>query len=175
VPVILALYLGAIVAANLTLARFGPDAAIPVGFLLIGLDLVARDRLHDKLAARSRTQLVAGMGAIIAAGGALSYVLSLALGSGPLVGRIALASCFAFTVAATLDAITYAVLPARRPWLRSAGSNVPAAAADSYLFLALAFPGPVALGLVAGQFVAKSLGGAVWAAILYRHRPAVDG
>ena len=40
-------YLGAIILANLTLLWFGPSAAIVNAFLLIGLDLSLRDRLHE--------------------------------------------------------------------------------------------------------------------------------
>lgn len=154
-------YLGAIVAANLTIAALGKLAVIPVGLVLIGLDLVARDQLHDRWTGR---RLVLGMAALIALGGALSYALNAG------AGRVALASCVAFTVAAVLDAVTYGLLgraPVSR-FGRSAGSNLPAAAADSFLFLAIAFPGPAPLVLVAWQFAAKALGGAAWAAVLYR-------
>lgn len=163
-------YLAAIIAANLIIGLVGPAAVIPVGLALIGLDLVARDKLHDRLAARGRRALVAGMGALIAAGGAISYGIALATGDGPLVGRIALASCAAFTLATVIDAVVYHRLAQARPFVRSSVSNVPAAAADSYLFLALAFPGPAPLLLVAGQFAAKAIGGLAWAAVLYGRR-----
>lgn len=41
------MYLVAIVLANLTVAAFGPRMVIVNAFLFIGLDLTARDRLHD--------------------------------------------------------------------------------------------------------------------------------
>jgi hypothetical protein len=44
---LIALYLAAIVAANLSVAYFGPASTIVNAFLFIGLDLTARDRLHD--------------------------------------------------------------------------------------------------------------------------------
>lgn len=47
---LVAAYLGAIVAANLTLAEWGrahPEVALYNAFAFIGLDLVARDSLHD--------------------------------------------------------------------------------------------------------------------------------
>ena len=44
---IVALYLAAVVAANLSVAAFGPAASIVNAFLFVGLDLTARDRLHD--------------------------------------------------------------------------------------------------------------------------------
>ena len=40
-------YLTAIILANLTTAHFGKLATIPNAFFFIGLDLTARDRLHD--------------------------------------------------------------------------------------------------------------------------------
>ena len=42
-----ALYLAAIVVANLTVALGGPGLAVVNALLWIGLDLVLRDRLHD--------------------------------------------------------------------------------------------------------------------------------
>ena len=41
------LYLFAIVAANLLVARFGPSVTIINAFLFIGLDLTTRDGLHE--------------------------------------------------------------------------------------------------------------------------------
>lgn len=157
-------YLAAIVAANLTITGLGPDAVIPVGFALIGLSLVLRDRLHDRLAARGL--LLGGLllGGLILAGGAISYAINAD------AGRVALASFVAFTVAQALDGLVYQVLRGRTPVVRSAVSNVPAAAADSWLFLALAFPGPAPILLVLGQFAAKAVGGLVWAAVIYRDR-----
>ncbi len=161
---LIALYLVAIVAANLALAAFGPVAAIPVGFVLIGLDLTTRDKLHDRWADRGRVGLIVRMGALIAAGGALSALLNAD------AVRIAVASTVAFTVAAVLDAVTYAALEGRPPAVRSSLSNVPAALADSWLFLALAFPGPAPLALVGILFAAKTVGGALWAVALYWQR-----
>ena len=45
-----ALYLAAIVAANLLVATYGPAVAVLNAFWLIGLDLSLRDRLHDRWA-----------------------------------------------------------------------------------------------------------------------------
>lgn len=41
------LYLVAIVLANLSVAQFGPSVTILNAFLFIGLDLTARDKLHE--------------------------------------------------------------------------------------------------------------------------------
>lgn len=153
-------YMVAIVTANLTITALGPAAVIPVGFLLIGLTLVVRDKLHDYLG--HGLTLVAGMGILIAAGGLVSYLLNAA------AGPIAIASVVAFTLGTIVDAVGYAALEGKAsPFGRSAGSNIPAALVDSYAFLALAFPGPAPLDLVALQAAAKAAGGALWAAVLY--------
>ena len=150
------LYLGAIVAANLLVATFGPSVVIVNAFLFIGLDLTCRDRLHDAWRAR---WLVAKMGVLIAVGGALSYVLNAG------AGQIAIASTVAFSVAAVLDGLTYAVLGDRARLVRVNGSNVLGAAADSLIFPTLAF-GALLPVIVLGQFIAKVAGGFVWSVIL---------
>jgi queuosine precursor transporter len=63
------LYLAAIVAANLTVAAFGPGVSVVNAFLLIGLDLTVRDRLHDAWEGR---ELWLRMAVLIATGGAIS-------------------------------------------------------------------------------------------------------
>ena len=155
-----AIYLAAIVAANLTIAVLGPAASIITAFLLIGLDLVLRDRLHD---AWLNDHLFVRMGALIAAGGVISYALN------PAAASIAIASTVAFTVAAIVDTLAYHALRRLPFQVRANGSNVPAALADSILFPTLAFGGflwPVVLG----QFVAKTAGGALWAFLIAQWR-----
>lgn len=156
---IVAAYLLAIVAANLSIAHFGPEASIYNAFVFVGFDLVARDRLHDRW--RSRRW----MALLIAAGSALSYVASLLAGSGPLAGRIALASFFAFALASVADAVVYHARR-RTPWLERANiSNVVAAAVDSILFPTLAF-GVLLWPIIFGQFVAKVAGGSIWSLLI---------
>lgn len=152
----IALYLAAIVAANLAVTAWGPGASIPIAFLLIGLDLTARDRLHDRWRGRG---LPWRMGALIAAGGAISYLLNQG------AGRVAVASVAAFTLASITDAAVYQLLRDRPYLQRVNGSNVPAALVDSVAFPTLAF-GAVLPWIMAGQLVAKIAGGALWALIL---------
>ncbi len=156
VPTLVAAYLFAIVAANLLVATYGPAVAIVNAFLLIALDLTARDRLHEAWAGRG---LWPRMLALIATGGALSYLLNAA------AGPIALASCAAFGAAGLADALTYHA--ARRlPWLARANlSNLAGAALDSAVFVLLAF-GPAAWPLIPLQLAAKAAGGALWAWLL---------
>jgi queuosine precursor transporter len=153
---LVAAYLAAIVLANLLVSRLGPPAAVANAFLLIGLDLSARDRLHEQWRGRF---LWPRMFTLIAAGGLLSLLLGGA-------GRIALASCLAFIFTGISDAAAYHALR-RLPWLQRAnGSNLVAAAIDSLCFPLLAFGWPLLWGVVLGQFVAKLAGGALWSFLL---------
>jgi len=153
------LYLAAIVAANLLVATFGPAVSIVNAFALIALDLTSRDRLHEAWAGRG---LAWRMAALIAAGSAISYLLNRS------AGPIALASLAAFGASAVADALVYHRLR-RRSWLvRANGSNVLSAAVDSLVFPILAFGWPPLWAIVIGQFVAKSVGGALWAWVLAR-------
>lgn len=144
----IAAYAAAMTIANLTIAAFGPWVSPINAFILIGLDLALRDWLHVRLR-------IWQMGALIAATGALTYVLN------PAAGQIAVASAVAFTAAALVDWGTFARL--RGSWmLRANGSNVAGAAVDSLVFPTLAF-GVLMPHIVAMQFVAKVAGGALWA------------
>jgi queuosine precursor transporter len=155
-----AVFVGSIVAANLLVAHFGPWFSPINAFVLIGLDLSLRDWLHDKW----RHELWR-VGALIATAGVISYVLN------PAAGRIAVASTAAFTIAATVDALVYHRLIDARWLVRSNGSNVGGAAADSIAFPLIAFgwfPGLPAI--IALQFAAKVAGGAVWSVALAKFR-----
>lgn len=148
------LYLGAIVAANLLIAHFGPSAAYAVAFLFIGLDLTTRDRLHEAWRGRNLTR---NMGLLILTGSALTLALNAA------AWRIAAASVVAFAVAATVDTITY---HRTRSIMQS---NAWSAAFDSLLFPTIAFGSFLPL-VTLGQFVAKVLGGFVWSLLLRQGR-----
>jgi uncharacterized PurR-regulated membrane protein YhhQ (DUF165 family) len=153
---LIALYLGAIVTANLSVATFGPDVVIVNAFVLIALDLTTRDRLHEIWHNRG---LVWKMGALIATGSAISYLLNAG------AGRIALASLVAFALAAVVDTVVFSCLK-RNKWLvRSNASNVASAAVDSILFPAIAF-GAFLPWIILGQFLAKVAGGFLWSVVL---------
>jgi uncharacterized PurR-regulated membrane protein YhhQ (DUF165 family) len=158
-----AVYVAALVAANLLVARFGAAATPVIGFFLIGLDLTLRDRLHDAWAGPG---LWPRMLALIGGAGALSYVLD------PASGRIALASLVAFVAAALADAAVYQALrrAGRYGWLaRANGSNAAGAAVDSLLFPALAF-GALMPAISVAQFGAKLAGGFLWSLLLRGRR-----
>lgn len=158
---LVAAYLAAIVAANLSISHWGASAAIYNAFLFIGLDLSTRDSLHDLW----RGRLVRNMALLIATGSVLSYVLGLALGTGPFVGRIALASAVAFGSAAIADSLLYHLLR-RRPWYERANqSNIAGSAVDSLVFVAL-WPFGFQFTLAFTLFAAKVAGGVVWSFVL---------
>mgnify|MGYP001267462562 FL=1 len=147
------IYATAMTLSNLSVAAFGPAISPLNAFVLIGLDLALRDWLHVRLKAWQ-------MLALIVAAGALTYMLN------PAAGKIAVASSVAFTAAALVDWATFARL--RGTWLfRANGSNVAGAAVDSLIFPTLAF-GALMPHIVALQFVAKVVGGAIWAWVLAR-------
>lgn len=150
------LYLAAAVAANISVAYFGPSVTIINAFLFIGLDLTTRDRLHDAWGGRC---LWPKMFALIAAGSVLSYLLN--RNAGP----IALASFVAFGASGIVDAIVYQFLHNRAWMVRVNGSNIFSALADSIIFPTLAFGAFLPL-IVLGQFCAKVLGGFAWAAVI---------
>lgn len=149
----IAIYAAAMIAANLSVATWGPAVSPINAFFLIGLDLALRDWLHVRMRPVQ-------MGALIACTGLLTYMLN------PAAGMIAIASSVAFTAAALVDWATFAKL--RGSWLyRANGSNVAGAAVDSLLFPTIAF-GVLMPHIVAMQFVAKVAGGAIWSALLNR-------
>lgn len=154
-----AMYLTAIVAANLTVTYFGPAVSVLNAFLFIGLDLTARDALHEQWNGR---HLVRNMTLLIAFGSLLSWFLNRD------AGQIAIASFLAFAAAAIVDAVVYHRLDGRSRWLKINGSNVPSAVVDSLVFPLVAFGWPPLVGIMAGQFAAKVLGGAVWSVVIVR-------
>lgn len=159
---LIALYLVAIVAANLTVATFGPNTTIINAFLFIGLDLTTRDRLHELWHGRG---LIWKMGALIAVGSIISYLLNAN------AGQIALASFLAFALAAIADTIVYSLLHSVKWLWRSNGSNLVSAAVDSLIFPSIAF-GAILPLVILGQFVAKVAGGFFWSLVIDFSRKA---
>lgn len=150
------IYIASLVAANLAVAHFGPAAMPVIAFVLIGLDLTLRDRLHDQWRGRS---LWPRMFALIAAAGVISYAMN------PVSGKIAMASVLAFSLSSLADAVAYQLLVERSWTVRANGSNVAGAAVDSAVFPLLAF-GTAMPSIVLAQFAAKILGGMLWAAAI---------
>jgi uncharacterized PurR-regulated membrane protein YhhQ (DUF165 family) len=152
------LYLAAIVAANLSVAYFGPSSTIINAFLFIGLDITTRDALHERWQGRS---LWLNMALLVLTGSIISYLLNRE------AGQVALASFAAFALSGIADTIVYQLLCRYPKFAKVNGSNVVSAAVDSIAFPTIAF-GMFIPWVVAGQFVAKVLGGLVWSLLLNR-------
>ena len=150
------IYIASLVVANIAIAWLGPTAMPVIAFLLIGLDLTLRDRLHDLWHGK---HLWPRMFALIVAAGIVSYALN------PVSGRIAIASVIAFSVASMADAVAYHLLEERSWSIRANASNVVGATADSLIFPLLAF-GTALPSIVLAQLAAKITGGMLWALII---------
>lgn len=153
---IAAIYIAVICAANLLVAHFGPWITPINAFVLVGLDMVLRDILHE-LYGLIRSVLLS------AVAGVISYAIN------PAAGIIAIASVVAFVAASVANAWVYQLLISK-PWLKKSNAgNIAAAAVDSGLFPVIAF-GAFMPGIVIGQFMAKVGGGFVWSMLLRKLR-----
>lgn len=150
------MYLLAAVLANLSVAYFGSTSTIVNAFLFIGLDLTARDKLHDAWHGKG---LFWKMLLLISVGSGISYLLNKD------AGQIAIASLAAFLVAGVVDAVVYQYLYNKEWMVKVNGSNVFSALADSLVFPTIAFGGFLPL-IVLGQFAAKVAGGFIWSWII---------
>jgi hypothetical protein len=157
------IYILAVAAANLSVAHFGPAVTPVNGFLLIGLDLAIRDRLHLQWRGKA---LWTRMFYLIAAAGVVSYVLN------PASDRIAIASLIAFSFSAGASALAFQIGRRYPVLMRANAANVIGAGVDSMVFPALAF-GAIFPGIAALQFIAKVAGGALWPWLVFRKTPSV--
>lgn len=151
------LYLTAIIIANLSIGWFGQDIVIINAFLFIGLDLTTRDHLHERWQGQNLWRnmlLLVGTGSILSA--MFNYQVS----------KIAFASFCAFMLAGVADTIIYQYLIDAERIIKINGSNVVSAAVDSIVFPALAFGLPLQWHIIAGMFIAKTIGGFIWSVVL---------
>ena len=148
------IYISALVAANLLVAFIGPWFSVVNSFVLIGLDLTLRDKLHDKWDGNPLK-----IGALIAVAGAISYLLN------PASGQIAIASVVAFCLSMAADSFVYQKLKAQSWEKRTTGSNLAGAAVDSITFPTIAFGGLMP-EIVTMQFVSKMVGGFIWTKLI---------
>ena len=151
-----AIFIFALIAANLLVAYFGPWFSIFNSFLLIGLDLSIRDKLHDSW---KNKHLPIKMGGLILVASVASYLLN------PATGMIAIASIVAFTLSMIAGSLAYYYLADKSWFVRSNGSNLVGAGVDSIAFPTIAFGG-LMFELVLLQFVSKISGGFVWSLLL---------
>jgi len=156
---LIASYLIAIVIANLLVTWFGTIAVLPVGFLLVGLDITGRDYLHEAWVKNRWLK----MALLIAVGSLLSWLINRNS------ERVAIASFLAFAGASIIDTLTYTLLHKCRFLVRVNGSNLFSSFTDSALFLTIAF-GAFMPVLVLSQFAAKMAGGFVWSLALKKAR-----
>jgi len=159
---LIAMYLVAIVVANLTTAVFGPSWSIVNACVLIGLDLTTRDYLHEAWHKGRWWKL----SLLIASGSLISWVLNKD------AGQIAIASFVAFASAGVIDTIAYHLLKDKAHTLKVNGSNILSSATDSLLFPWIAF-GSIMPWITIGQFVAKVAGGFIWYWVLRRFNALV--
>lgn len=153
-PILIFIYVAAIVAANLSVAYFGPQVTPINAFLFIGLDLAVRNFLAITLSPLKMLALIAGAGTV-------SYLLN------PASGQIAIASLCAFTLAALADWGTYRFSAGR--WIKRCLMGVSVGAVvDSLVFPTIAF-GALMPGIVAAQIVAKIAGGTLWALLIQHY------
>ena len=150
------IFLVSIVLANLSVAHFGPKMVIINAFVLIGLDLTLRDKLHESWHGR---RLALKMLGLIMVSGIITYLLNQG------AGRIALASVLAFTGAMLVDVVIYQWLYKKPMLIKMNGSNVGSALTDSILFPTIAF-GSIMPWIILGQFAAKVVGGFLWSLVL---------
>ena len=146
------IYVMAICAANFSVHVFGPLVTPINAFLFIGLDFVIRDKLHERIG-------ILRMFCLIAIAGVISFAVN------PATDMIAIASVAAFALAATADATVYQALIKKQWLVKSNGSNIASSAIDSVVFPLIAF-GAFLPWVVAGQFIAKVFGGAIWSWLL---------
>lgn len=151
------LWLLAIVTANYTTAAFGAAMSVLNSFLLIGLMLTTRDKLHVQWEGRG---LKWKMLCLLIVGAALSYATQ------PSTGSVATASVAAFFISETIDTLVFH----RTKSINK--SNIAAAFADSLIFPILAFGSFLPL-IFAGQFLAKTCGGYAWSILLKKRTFAV--
>ena len=152
------IYIAALVIANLLLAWLGPWFSLVNAFVLIGLDLSLRDKIHDLW---DGDNLALKMGGLIATASIVSYAIN------PATGMIAFASLAAFSLSMVADTLVYRYLKDKEWMIRVNGSNVAGSAVDSVVFPTIAFGGLMP-EIVALQFVAKVGGGYIWSRIFKR-------
>jgi len=146
-------YLAAIITANLLAYHYGPSITPYTALLLVAFGLITRDRLADV------SSWWAQLG-LIMAGSLLAYLAN------PAAARIAVASTIAFACSEGTEAVLYYAMR-RQPWLEKANkSGIIGAAIDSFLFLTIAFPGPILWATIFAQWTAKTAGCFVFSWIL---------
>lgn len=150
------IFIMSMVLANMTILWFGPWFSAINAFVLIGLDMVLRDKLHDSWKGKNLYPKMLGL---ITAAAIITFVLN------PASLTIAIASVSAFVVAMLLDTVIYNFLIKKKWLIRSNASNVGSSLADSLVFPTVAF-GSIMPSIILMQFFAKVVGGFLWSLAL---------
>lgn len=155
------MYLIAIVVANIAIFIIGPSATFFVALLLIGLNITARDKLHEEW---KNNGLIWKMLLLFLSGSIITILINFG------AIRIAIASSVAFAISATLDTLIYHLLINKPYFTKVNGSNIGSAISDSLIFPIIAFPQmpllQILLLISIPQAIAKMIGGFIWSLIL---------
>lgn len=152
------IYIMVSILANVMLSNFGA-IMIPINsFFLISIDMVLRDRLHDKW---KGDNMWLKMAMLILISGTLSNLFF------NVEGIIAIASFSAFFVSSMINAFVYNLLISKTWMVRSNLSNVVGSIVDSLLFPLIAF-GVLFGDLIIMQLIAKLTGSFFWSNIFKR-------
>jgi hypothetical protein len=128
-PLIILLYLVALIVANLTISVFGENGFYVVGFLLIPIDMLLRDILHE----RWKDNISIRMGGLIALGGVLTWLLN----TDTLI--IGIASVSAFTASMVVNTWIYQRMFGSSRVTKMNVSNFFASIVDSSVFILIFF------------------------------------
>ena len=150
------IFIMSMVLANMTILWFGPWFSAINAFVLIGLDMVLRDKLHDSWKGKNLYPKMLGL---ITAAAIITFALN------PASLTIAIASVSAFVAAMLLDTVVYNFLINKGWLIRSNVSNVGSSLVDSVVFPTIAF-GSLMPSIIAMQFFAKVAGGFVWSLVV---------
>lgn len=153
------IFLLTIVLANLSVAYFGPVSTPFNAFILIGLDLSLRDRIHERW---HGNHLGLKMLGLICAGAAITYLLNRG------AGMICVGSVIVFAGALVVDTIIYQKLIKKSKLVKMNWSNIGSGITDSILFPTIAF-GAFMPWIIIFQALAKIVGGAFWAWVLTKY------
>jgi len=149
--VLVVVYLAAIVAANLLVARYGQIALLFTAVALLPTDFLIRDILHSRWEVESKYWFFA-MALLVGSGGVITLLVNYS------AVNVALASSAAFCAAGVSNAAVYASIALDRKFTRMTASNAVASVVDSVLFPLLAF-GTLDWRISAGQAALKFIGG----------------
>jgi len=156
------IFLIAIVLANLSILYIGPQMAIWNSFILIGLDISLRDKLHERWHGK---KLKRNIFFLVLTGAIITFLFNTqAL-------WICIGSVLAFSLALFGDSYVYEKLFHKSKLEKMNISNMASALIDSGVFVLIALhflPLKEQIEIISMMAGAKVLGGSVWAWVLTR-------